>query len=149
MIVPQQGSNIRRTTMPRLSEAAMFERTIAQLVSRREEHLTALSEIDGLCAKYGIKLNGVKLASTASPKPVSTAPAKRRRRRHRFGRTADEFVLSLLKAEKSLVTSDINAAWKKSGRGNTADNTLGKLAKEKKVKRTPVKEGRGSMYSLA
>jgi hypothetical protein len=134
--------------MPRTSDVATFERTISQLISRRDEHARALSEIDALCAKYGIKLNGARPVSAASNIRGTARPAKRRRRRRRFEQTADEFVLSLLRTRKNLVTSEINAAWKKSGRGNTADNTLGKLVKEKKVKRAPVKDGRGSAYTL-
>ena len=75
--------------------------------------------------------------------------SRRFRGRQKFSQTADELVLSMLKAKPNLPTAEINAAWKRNGRGGTADNTLGKLVKERKLKRTPIRDGRGSSYSLA
>ena len=62
--------------------------------------------------------------------------------------SGDEPVLAFVKAKNSPTTKRINKHWKSRGRGNTADNTLTKLVKEKKLKRTPVVEGRGSQYSV-
>ena len=41
------------------------------------------------------------------------------------------------------------AAWKAAGRTGRADNTLSLLYKNKRIKRTPVKDGRGSNYTAA
>lgn len=142
--------------MPRMTEAAQFERTLSQLLAKREAHMKGLAEIDSLCAKFGITLptNGSR---TPLPAPRTTpsngdAPSKAtaagsRRRRRWFDQSADEFVLSLAKGSKGITTGGINAAWHKSGRGGKADNTLTKLVKEKKLHRSPLKEGRGSAYT--
>jgi hypothetical protein len=141
--------------MPRLSEAAQFDRTIAQLITKRRTYTEGLAQIDAILAKYHIQIgNGSASAAAAPPRNRATtakspaaAPARRRGRRS-FSQTADEFVLALLK-DKQMITGEINAAWKRAGRGGAADNTLGKLVKEKRIKRTPVKDGRGSSYAVA
>ena len=140
--------------MPRLSEAAQFDRTIAQLITKRRTYTEGLAQIDAILAKYNIQI-GNGSVSAAGParnrattaKSPAAAPARRRGRRS-FSQTADEFVLALLK-DKQMITGEINAAWKRAGRGGAADNTLGKLVKEKRIKRTPVKDGRGSSYAVA
>ena len=58
-------------------------------------------------------------------------------------------ILGLLGGGKSLSTAEINAAWKKEGRGGTADNTLTKLVKDSKLKRESVEGQRGSIYTVA
>ncbi|CAN5716989.1 hypothetical protein BH10ACI4_BH10ACI4_38940 [soil metagenome] len=136
--------------MPRVSEAAMLDRTLSQLVARRESYLRGLSQIDALCKKYGISLERHRAQPTVSARsPRVTGNTPKRARRRRFTQTAEELILSLLKSGKRMVTSDINAGWKRSGRGGTADNTLSKMVKEKKLIRTPVKDGQGSMYAVA
>jgi len=71
------------------------------------------------------------------------------RHRRTFAVSGDELVLAFVKAKKSPTTKQINSHWKSRGRAYTADNTLTKLVKEKKLKRTPVVGGRGSQYSVA
>ena len=139
--------------MPRLSEAAMFDRTISQLITKRRTYSQGLAQIDAILAKYNIQIgNGSTPASAqahtraATAKSPTAGPVRRRRGRGQFSQTADEFVLGLLK-DKQMITGDINAAWKRAGRGGAADNTLGKLVKERRIKRTPVKDGRGSNYA--
>jgi DNA-binding transcriptional regulator YiaG len=79
---------------------------------------------------------------------ISTkTPPKGTRKRGKFERTGEESILLLLKGRKSLRTSQINDAWKKEGRGGTANVTLGKLVKARRIKRTKVKGQRGSEYS--
>jgi len=140
--------------MPRVSESQRFDRTIAQLISKRAMYTKGLAEIDALFAKYGITINGNAprptraAAPRSSASPTTTSAKQSRRGRRKFSQTADELVLSMVKAKPILPTAEINAAWKKNGRGGTADNTLGKLVKERKLKRTPIKDGRGSSYSL-
>src|ERR1035437_3068842 len=51
-------------------------------------------------------------------------------------------------SSKALVTSQINQAWKKEGRGGTADVTLGLMVKARKLNRTKLKGQRGSEYRL-
>jgi hypothetical protein len=80
-----------------------------------------------------------KQGADAKPKP---------RKRGTFSQTADQMILRLLAGGNALATAEINAAWKKEGRGGTADNTLTRLVKEGKVKRESVEGQRGSKHSL-
>jgi hypothetical protein len=63
--------------------------------------------------------------------------------------SGDELVLAFIKAKKNPTIKQINSHWKSRGRAYTADNTLTKLVKEKKLKRAPIVGGRGSRYSVA
>jgi DNA-binding transcriptional regulator YiaG len=78
---------------------------------------------------------------------LPSAPAKGRRgKRGTFGQTAQEMILGLLKANRTLTTAQINAAWKQAGRKGTADVTLGGMVKDRMLKRTKIKGQRGSEY---
>ena len=70
-------------------------------------------------------------------------------KRGKYEQTAEEFVISLIKSRKATTTGDINAAWKKSGRRDKADNTLSLMVSGRKLKRLKVKGVRGSRYSVA
>jgi len=65
---------------------------------------------------------------------ANTRPHARHRRT--FAVSGDELVLAFVKAKKNPTTKQINQHWKSRGRAYTADNTLTKLVKEKKLKRT-------------
>ena len=135
--------------MPRFSSVVALDKILSKLMKQRQEHVDALAKIDGLFAKFGI--NPAK-AQSAAPKSVAEAPAKpaakRRRKRGHFAQTAEQFILEVLK-NKSLTGSEINAAWEQAGRKNRADNMLSVMTKKKLIKRVPLKEGRGSNYSVA
>ena len=73
--------------------------------------------------------------------------AVKKKTRRSYARTADEFVLGLLKGGKRLTTTEINGKWKQARRAGTANNTLTKLTKAKKLKRESIKDGRGSTYT--
>jgi DNA-binding transcriptional regulator YiaG len=70
--------------------------------------------------------------------------------RHRgsYPQTADEFIASLVKSRKATTSAQINAAWSASRRPGKADNTLSRMVKMKRLRRMPIKEGRGSTYSV-
>jgi hypothetical protein len=135
--------------MPRVSEAQRFDRTIAQLIAKRSQYSKGLAEIDALFGKYGITVNGT--AAPARHLKQAPAPSQKsaKRRRGRFAQSGNEFILSLVKSKNNPTTSEIDAAWRKSGRAGKVHNALGILVKDKRLKRTPVKDGRGSSYSVA
>ena len=81
----------------------------------------------------------------ATVKPAAT----KRGKRSEFKQSREEFILSLLKGRKSLTSTEINAAWKKSGRAANADNTLSLMVKARKLKRTKMKGQKGSEYRAA
>ena len=78
---------------------------------------------------------------------ANTRPCARHRRT--FAVSGDELVLAFVRAKKNPTAQQINSHWKRRGRADTADNTLTKLVKEKKLRRTPIVGGRGSQYSVA
>ncbi len=134
--------------MPKTSPIILLDKALSELFKRRQEHQAALADIDAVFAKYNI--NPAKASAIAPAKPsLVRSGAKPRRTRKQYPETAEQFVLSLLKGGKGVTSGQINTVWKDSGRKNTADNTLTLLAKKKAVKRTPLKEGRGSTYTLA
>ena len=133
---------------------------IQHLLETRQQHADALAQIEATLDQIGAALgtghNGRRkpgrspAAASIAGATVTQPKKKRRRGRGAFAMTAEEFVLGFVKANKSPTTAQINAAWKNEGRGHTADNTLSKLARERKLKRTPLGEGiRGSKYSPA
>ena len=129
-----------------MSALTDLSQRIQTLLADRQQHASAIAAIDQVLERVGAAL-GTKPAKLPSRKPaVLTKPAKRHRRT--FAVSGDELVLAFVKAKKSPTTKQINSHWKSRGRAYTADNTLTKLVKEKKLKRTPVVEGRGSQYSV-
>lgn len=96
------------------------------------------------------KAKKVKQASKKSPKAgvKKAAAPKAGRKNKKYAQTAEQFVLGLVKG-KGAITSDINKAWQAAGRTGRADNTLNKMLKSKKLKRTPLKGRKGSIYTTA
>jgi len=84
------------------------------------------------------------LAAATSEKAIVT----KRSKRGKFKQTGEESILTLLRGRKSLTTSQLNEAWRKEGRGGTANVLLGKLVKSRKLKRTKVEGQRGSAYRV-
>jgi DNA-binding transcriptional regulator YiaG len=68
------------------------------------------------------------------------------RRRGRYSQTAEEFITALVKGRKATTSAQINAAWSKNNRLGKADNTLSRMVKTRRLRREPVKKGRGSTY---
>lgn len=106
-----------------------------------------------LLAIRGIgKREASKRLEAGKPKAAGAEPELKpaKRKRGQFTRTGVEMILALVKASKTgLPTAQINAAWKREGRGGFADTTLGQLVRAKKLKRVQVKGQRGSLYKLA
>lgn len=83
------------------------------------------------------------------------APAKQakqktsRRGRGAYAQTAVEWITAFLKSNRKATTAQINDAWRKAGRGKTADTTLGVMVQRGDVKRKAATgDQRGSVYSL-
>jgi hypothetical protein len=134
-----------------------LESHVRQLVEEKQKHVDALSHINQTLDHIRSLMNGsaqLQALETEAGPPVASEPTgaptdKRKRRRRQFDMTAADFILSFVKQQKKPTTREINARWKSEGRPFTADVTLGKLVKEKKLKRTPLVGERGSRYSVA
>jgi len=132
------------------STATELSRLIQTLHEERRQHADAIAAIDTAFSSLGIAPKTAARRGRPSGKAaaVENAPVTRRRRRRKSkdGMTGEEFLQSILGSGK-LTTAAINAKWKESGRKGAANNLLGKLVKDGKVKRATVKGERGSVYS--
>lgn len=128
---------------------------IQHLLEERQRHADAIAAIDHALAGVGAALGtatgiGGKRKPGRPPAAVAaTAPSRKKRRRRRsFATTAEESVLGFIKSHKNPTGREIETHWAQEGRGGPAANTLSKLVKDKKVKREPLKDQRGSRYLL-
>jgi ferric-dicitrate binding protein FerR (iron transport regulator) len=133
--------------MPLLPVTALPQR-IQKLLEERQQHAGAITRIDATLAAIGAALKG---PSVPSPAPNTAAPKTRKRRRGRghFAMSAEASILAFVKGQKNPMSAEIHKHLKHEGRSSSASNALGKLVREKKLKRAPLAGQRGSRYSLA
>jgi len=135
-------------TMSNTPTSTVLSTRIQQLVSERERHADAVAAIDQTLSQID-KLLGTNTTTTPSgPDKKVTVPAPKKSKRRSFTTTAAESVLEFVKKNGGATTKEIQKNWKSERRGGTADNTLSQLFKDKKLKRTPLKDQRGSRYTL-
>jgi DNA-binding transcriptional regulator YiaG len=111
----------------------------------RRSQLPSIVAVRGIGKREAMQRLGMgekQEAATVAAKPTATAAAKPGKSKQ----TAAELILSFLNGRKSLTSTEINVAWKKAGRAGNADNTLSLMVKAKKLRRTKLKEQRGSEY---
>jgi hypothetical protein len=155
--------------MAAVSSSSNLSELLEQLAEEKAQHekgtaaiIETIEQISGL---LGSLLGGrstrpvapSRPAPISHPKPqesiaVSAPPAAAksgRGKRTKFAMNGEEAVLSFVRQHKNPSTSEIQAHWKSVGRASSADNSLSKLVKDKKLKREPNKTGRGSRYVLA
>ncbi|HWE01151.1 MAG TPA: hypothetical protein VG326_01985 [Tepidisphaeraceae bacterium] len=141
--------------------AAELTNRIQHLLAQRQQHLDAIATIDQTLSGVGAALgggataNGAKPAAAPAPAAAKAAPAPaatkrgRGRGRAKFALSAEESVLAFVKQHKNPTTSEIKNHYSNEGRLGAADNTLSKMVKDRKLKRTPLGKGiRGSRYTL-
>jgi hypothetical protein len=109
--------------------------------------------IGNLLAKGGFKrvAKGIYVLKGRPGRPKKVARAissLRKGKRGTFSETSEEFVLGLVKG-KGATTHEINKAWLDVGRGAIASPTLSNLFKARKIKREPLKDEKGFLYTLA
>ena len=127
---------------------------VRELVSERQHLARELARIDETLNGIRGALSGLTgpngTAATARPGESSSETPRRRKRGRRgfFATTADELILSVV-GNRGATTQEIKERWKGEGRGGTADNALSKMVKEGRLKRSALKEGRGSQYTAA
>jgi hypothetical protein len=134
-----------------------LEAVISKLHSERQAHLDAIAEIDRAFARVGIKPGGAKRRGRPpaylSKGPTPSAGRKkgkrgRRRKRRTFEVSGEQSVLDFVKSagKKGVMTNDIVGHWESEGRAGGAYTTIGKLVKDKKIKKENIKGERGSRY---
>jgi hypothetical protein len=131
--------------MPKSSDLAQ---RIQSLVASREEHAAAITAIDETLSRVAGALSVNDLGRKyKTVKGIRSG--KRKRTRHKFAVSGEQSILAFVKSRSNPVGSDIQNNWEREGRAGAAANLMSKLVKTKQLKRTPLKDGRGSRYSLA
>ena len=102
----------------------------------RQQQVTKVAAVRGIGKREVMKRLELLGANVGQP-----------RQRGRFEQTAQEFITSLLKGQKTTTSAQIKAAWQKAGRKGKADNTLGLMVKAGTLKRVKIKGEKGSEYS--
>lgn len=123
-------------------------KTIKALQAERQRHVDAIAQIDATFEQYGISPEPKRRRGRPKASGGKKKAAKKKARK-RFKQTAERAILSFVKRKGTPTTAEINTAWKRAGRGGTADTTLTKLVKDGKLKRENIKGAKGSRYSLA
>jgi hypothetical protein len=92
-----------------------------------------------------------KVAETKSKRTATIGKNRRRRKRVRrkFAVSGEQLILNFVKSKSNPIGRDIESHWTSDGRAGAAANLISKLVKAKMLKRTPLKDERGSRYSLA
>ena len=131
---------------------------IKDLLDRHQAHMATVREIDATLEQIEALVGGsngrrrgpgrrraaAEPGGDLGPKPKTP----RRRGRGDYKETAEEMVLSFVRQHRNPTSREINAHWKSQGRPWSADVTVGKLVRDKKLKRTPLEGQRGSRYAL-
>lgn len=130
---------------------------IKKLEKERDDHVRAIEEIEATFESLGINTSSAKPkakrgrpAGSTKKKATKKASAKKKRggKRKSFAKTGDQSVIDFVKSHPKATTKDINVHWSKEGRGGRADNALTKLVQNGVLKRAPIKNGRGAMYTV-
>ena len=154
--------------MPAVASSSNLVELIQRLETQKNQHAQSAAAVASTLEQIGRLLGSLvggqrSVSSAAShsalaaraPKaaaaPAAKAPktATKRGGRRKFAITGDESILAFVRRKGNPTTAEIHAHWKSEGRGASADNSISRLFKEKKLKREPNKQGRGSRYSLA
>ena len=131
---------------------------IQELLDQRQMHLDALAAIDdklhqisGILRSDASVPVGRSNGKAAQAQPVAPeATRKKQRKVGKFAVSGEASVRSFIQQQRTSTSQEIEKHWQNEGRGGFAATTISKLAKEKKLKRTPLGKGiRGSRYSLA
>lgn len=148
---------------PEIAAAKELATLISRLQSERTEHLEAIAQIDATFERFGItvappakrrgrprKTTGIAVPAKAATKAKVAKQGKPRKRRT-FPVTGLDSILAFVKAagRKGATTSEIVKHWKAEGRSGDGYTALSLLAKDKKLKKAKLKDGKGSMYTVA
>jgi hypothetical protein len=146
--------------VPTSFSATEIPNQIQQLLEQRDQHTSAISQIDRTLAKVTAALGGETTPAAitkpagvpAAAKGVPARPVKvKTRKRTKFAISATDLVLQFIQANPSPTTKQITQHLVSEGRSTGAvSNALSVLTKSKTLKRTPLGKGiMGSKYSLA
>jgi hypothetical protein len=127
-------------------------RTLKQIEQERKARTADLEESTKAILKHLADLGHAGInTKAASPKQriAVKRAGKRKRVRRKFAVSGEQMILNFVKSKSNPMGREIEKHWASEGRAGAAANLISKLVKTKKVKRTPLKDERGSRYSLA
>ena len=137
-------------------------REIKRLCTERQEHVDAIAELDAIFEEQGMPIEPARRRRRQAGRPRGTvtkngakkdkktrsrkSAKKQTGRSSKFTVSGETDVVNFVKRRNKPTTAQINAYWKKQGRGGTADNTLTRLVKRGELKRERIDGERGSRY---
>lgn len=142
------------------AERAGYVSKIAEIDQAIQEAVTAMSSLADVPAstapapatppRRGPGRPPKTAAAAAAPSSKKAGRTKKASRtRGKFKQTGEQTVIEFIRSAGQPTTAQINEHWRKQGRAGKADNTLGRLVTEGKLKRTNRPGERGSYYNLA
>jgi hypothetical protein len=142
---------LKKTERMKQQTVKSLLRTLKQIEKERKARTADLEEAAKVILKHledlgvGPKASATKVKKTAM---IGKVAGKGKRVRRKFAVSGEQMILNFVKSKSNPVGKEIEKHWSSEGRAGTAANLISKLVKEKRLKRTPLKEGRGSRYSV-
>ena len=146
---------LKRTERMKQQAVKSLLRTLKQIERERKARTADLEESAKLILKHLADLGHAGINTKAAEKQAKRAATigkqrrKRERARRKFAVSGEESILAFVKSKSIPVGKDIERHWASEGRAGAAANLISKLVKAKRLKRTPLKDERGSRYSVA
>jgi len=146
---------LKKTERMRQQTVKSLLHTLKQIDQERKARTADLEEAAKVVLKHLADLGHVGMntkAADTQAKRMATIGKNRRKQkriRRKFAVSGEQSILDFVKSKSNPMGREIEKQWSSEGRARTAANLLSKLVKEKKLKRTPLKDERGSRYSLA
>lgn len=146
--------------MAKTTTTSQLASAISRLHAERQEHLDAISEIDAIFDQFGItaaapKRRGRPRKTARRTRAIRKAAKKvrrgKRKARRKFATSGPNSILAFVRqgGRKGRTTGDIIRHWKSEGRGAGAYVLLGKMVRERKLKKENLEGQRGSRYTVA
>jgi hypothetical protein len=120
-------------------------KSIQSLLNERQKHQAAIAMIDAALSR----VEGLLQGNGTAAKVKAPKAALSRRTRRKFAVTGENMIVNFVKSKSSPMGREIEKQWKHEGRAGVAANLISKLVKAKMLKRVPLKDQRGSRYTLA
>ena len=146
---------LKKTERMKQQTVKSLLRTLKQIEKERKKRTADLDESAKVILKHLADLGHVgihtKAAATKAKRTatIGKMAGKRKRVRRKFAVSGEQTIINFVKSKSNPIGREIERHWTSEGRGGTAANLISKLVKAKTLKRTPLKDERGSRYSLA
>ena len=146
---------LKKTERMRQQTVKSLLHTLKQIDQERKARTADLEEAAKVVLKHLADLGHVGMntkAADTQAKQMATIGKnrlKQKRVRRKFAVSGEQSILDFVRSKSNPMGREIEKQWSSEGRAGAAANLLSKLVKEKKLKRTPLKDERGSRYSLA